>query len=312
MPTSPTTALVVKSPVDVLVAAFLSSRTPATLKAYSADLKCFATWSGSLTSGDAAAKLLGAGAGPANAACVAYRTHLSGLGLSPATINRRLAALRSLVKLARSFGQVGWFLEVQGPRGESYRNTLGPGRDGVRLLLAQLGGDGPAHCRDRAILRLLYDLGLRRAEVVGLDVVDVGPEACSVQILGKGRTQKETLTCPAPTATAVQAWLATGIPVNGGPLFVALDRAHRGGRLAGHAVYRIVRELGEAVGIRARPHGIRHSAITRALDLTGGNVREAARFSRHKNVNTLMRYDDRRRDDAGAIAGKLAGDMDQA
>jgi integrase/recombinase XerC len=221
MPTSPTTALVVQSPADLLVAAFLASRSHATLRAYAHDLRDFASWSGALTPGDAAAKLLSAGHGAANCAALAYRTHLSSCGLSPATVNRRLAALRSFVKLARTFGHVAWALEVDGPRQEAYRDTRGPGRDGVRLLLAQLVGEAPGKCRDRAILRLLYDLGLRRGEVVGLDVADVGPEGGSVSIIGKGRTQKETLTCPGPTATALRAWIATGIPKPDSPLFVA-------------------------------------------------------------------------------------------
>ncbi len=311
MSTDPTpTALVAQSPADLLVAAFLASRSAATLRAYSFDIRDFARWSGCLTPGDAAAGLLGAGAGPANAAALAYRTHLTGRGLAPATVGRRLAALRSLVKLARTFGQVTWTLEISGPKLTAYRDTRGPGRDGVRKLLDRVAGDGPAHCRDRAIVRLLYDLGLRRKEVCGLDVADVGTDAGTVAILGKGRTEQETLTCPPPTAAAVRAWLDTGIPVAGGPLFVALDPAHRGHRLTGQSVYALVKQLGDAAGIRARPHGLRHASISRALDLLNGNIREAARFSRHKRVETLMLYDDARRDGAGAIAAKLAGDMD--
>ena len=63
-------------------------------------------------------------------------------------------------------------------------------------------------------------------------------------------------------------------------------------------------ELGKAAGIvrRVRPHGLRHEAITTALDKTQGNVRKVQRFSRHKDVRTLMRYDDNRRDEGGDVA----------
>ncbi|MEG3900925.1 tyrosine-type recombinase/integrase [Microcoleus sp. B4-C5] len=42
------------------------------------------------------------------------------------------------------------------------------------------------------------------------------------------------------------------------------------------------------------PHRIRHSAITAALDATDGDVRKVQKLSRHKNLNTLMVYDDNR------------------
>ena len=49
------------------------------------------------------------------------------------------------------------------------------------------------------------------------------------------------------------------------------------------------------------------SDLTRALDLAGGDVRKVRHFSRHAKLDTLLRYDDNRRDEAGAIA-KLLGD----
>src|SRR5438552_1651316 len=88
------------------------------------------------------------------------------LGVPRSTVSRRLAALRSLVKLARTLGMVPWALDVDGVRAEGYRDTRGPGRDGFRNLLALLRARADAKgARDRAVLRLLYDLGLRRAEV---------------------------------------------------------------------------------------------------------------------------------------------------
>src|SRR5262249_62342700 len=107
--------------------------------------------------------------------------------------------------------------------------------------------------RDRALLRLLFDLGLRRAEAVRLDVADLDLQAGTVDVLGKGRTQKARLTLPGPTRGALAAWLA----VRGsqpGPLFTSCDRAGKGsGRLTGSAVYTIVRRLGG----RGRPGTVR-------------------------------------------------------
>src|SRR5262249_49265582 len=70
--------------------------------------------SGTAWAAEAAQRLLAAGPGPANELALRYQADLRQRGLAAATVNRRLAALRSLVKLARTLGLVGWSLEVQG------------------------------------------------------------------------------------------------------------------------------------------------------------------------------------------------------
>src|SRR5262249_37287337 len=143
--------------------------------------------------------------------------------------------------------------------------------------------------RDRALLRLLFDLGLRRAEAVRLDVADLDLQAGTVEVLGKGRSQKVRLTLPGPTRGALAAWLAAR-GSEPGPLFTSCDRAGKGsGRLTGAAVYTIVRRLGNKAGLGAvRPHGLRHAAITEALDLTNGDGRAVQRFSRHRDLGRLQ------------------------
>jgi integrase/recombinase XerC len=61
---------------------------------------------------------------------------------------------------------------------------------------------------------------------------------------------------------------------------------------------------------RVSPHGLRHAGITKALELCEGNVRKAQKFSRHKDVKTLLKYDDNRQDDAGALAAEVADDIE--
>jgi site-specific recombinase XerD len=86
--------------------------------------------------------------------------------------------------------------------------------------------------------------------------------------------------------------------------------ASRGRRLSGMGLYLVVRRIGERAGLRVRPHGLRHAAITRALDLTGGDIRSVQKFSRHKDVRLLQRYDDNREDLGGAVARRLAQDAE--
>lgn len=293
-----------------LVDAFMSGRGARTMEAYQQDLAEFTRWMGAGSPQAAAGVLLGFGHGLANETALRYRSALVERGLSPATVNRRLAAVRSLVKLARTLGMVPWSLEVSGVKWEAYRDTRGPGVDGFRAVVVELNrridaGD-PKATRDRAAVRLLYDLGLRRGEVVGLDVEHVDLAAGVVRILGKGRTQREERTLPEPTKAALTRWL----DVRGraaGPLFVNFDRAGKGERLTGRGLAYVVKLAGEAAGVVVRPHGLRHAAITAALDATGGDLRAVQRFSRHRDPRTLMKYDDNRTDLGGKVAAIIAG-----
>jgi integrase/recombinase XerC len=54
------------------------------------------------------------------------------------------------------------------------------------------------------------------------------------------------------------------------------------------------------------PHKIRHSSITALLNMTDGDVRSAQAHSRHKNLSTLIRYDDGRQQLQGKAAKQLA------
>jgi integrase/recombinase XerC len=297
-------------PVGRLIRAFFASRSPATLRAYARDLTDFAHWLPADDIDAAAAILMAHGGGKANELVLNYRTHLQARKLSPATINRRLAALRSLTRLGSTLGLITWRIEIQGLGSEAYRDTRGPGTEGYRGLLAQLDGKTDRRSiRDRAIVRLLYDLGLRRAEVTRLDLADYDQVRSTMMVLGKGRLEKVRLTLPPATSAAIVAWLAVRPAVASVALFVRVDRRDAG-RLDGSTVYRIVRQLGEAAGIHARPHGLRHSSITRVLDLSGGNIRAAQRFSRHKDVRVLERYDDSVKDVAGELARQLAADAE--
>lgn len=309
---APTTAerlaLPAPAPTDDLVRLFLEGRKATTLAAYRQSLEDLARYVGAPSIDAAARLLIGRGHGGANHLVLSYRADLIGRGLAPATINARLAAIRSLIKLACMLGVVAWAIDVPGVKATAYRDTRGPGRDGVRRLIARAGRRADRKgLRDAAILRLLHDLGLRRGEAAALDVADVDLEGRAVFVTGKGRSERERFTLPDPTAAALAAWLAARGD-EPGPLFVNFDRAGKGRRLTGQSIYRIVKDLGQECGIKARPHGLRHSAITAALDATRGDVRAVQRFSRHADLRTLQRYDDNRADLAGEVARLVASD----
>jgi integrase/recombinase XerC len=213
-----------------------------------------------------------------------------------------------MMKLARLLGMVPWILDVQSPKMESYRDTRGPGEEAYAAMLkATDNWRGPKKIRDIAILRLLHDLALRRGEVIKLDLEDVDVKESTLAVLGKGRTTKEFITLPEPTLQALKTWIKVR-PKGEGALFVGLHHRSTGKRLTDDGLYKMIRELGKKVGIKVRPHGIRHTGITVALDRTGGDVRKVQKFSRHKSIQTVLVYDDRRRDEGGDVAKLVAGE----
>jgi integrase/recombinase XerC len=291
-----------------LVEQFLSRRSERTRDAYQADLESFSAFIGTASKSEALQVLIGLGQGRANAIALSYKNSLIEGGLSPSTINRRLSTLRSAIKLANILGLVSWTLSVENERSQQYRDTRGTGEDGYRAMLAEIRNcrNRDKAIRDTAILRLLYDLGLRRGEVVQLKVSSLDIASSKIAIIGKGRSEPESITLPEPTLRAIEDWVI----VRGdelGPLFTNFDYARKGKRLTGSSVYRIVKKLGNRVGIKARPHGLRHAAITTAAEITQGNVVAVKRFSRHKNVQTVMTYVDNYKDEGGEIAKQLAG-----
>lgn len=307
--------LALVAPADATMAQllqlFLSGRRETTRRAYRQDLEDFRRFVDAPTLGIVAHQLFSGGRGAAHALMLSYRANLIERGLQPATINRRLAALRSLAKLARMIGVADFALEIPGVAHETYRDTRGPGRENVQKMMAAAEGETPAQRRDRAILRLLYDLGLRRGELTSLDVVDIDLAAGDLWVRGKGRGDKERLSLPEPTRNALSLWL-TARGDAPGPLFLSFDRSGKGsgdGRLTPASVYRIVRAFGESIGVRTRPHGLRHTAITeacKAAQEAGIGLEEVLDFSRHKNVQVLMLYRDRERNVQGKLAALIA------
>lgn len=308
----------IPGPGDV-IAAWLGGRKPTTLDAYRRDLATFAAFLKCATDAQAVELFLSQGPGPANRIALSYRSHMVERKLASATVARRLAALRSLVKVARMIGRITWALDVESPKVQSYRDTRGPGLTAWQRIyeaVKQAASEGSWSARrDLAIVLLLRDLGLRRGEVAGLDLADIDrdSEPPAVMVVGKGKTSKDRLTLNTRTLAAIADWIS----VRGdgpGPLFVRLDRAAElPERLTGRAIHYLVKTWGGRAGLKGhqiRPHGLRHHAITLALNVTGGNVREVKGFSRHASVQTVLKYDDARHDHGGKITRILGEDGD--
>ena len=293
-----------------LYAAFLAGRSPHTLRAYRTDVEVFATYLGKSSPGAALARVISLSAGAGNGVLLAYRAHMIDAGLTPATINRRLAAIRSAMQLARTLGLTAWVPEIRGLKVDAYRDTTGPGLVGTRAMLAKARTQTPLKsARDTALVQLMFDLGLRRGEVTGLDLDDLEAKERRLWIRGKGRAQKEVRTLPEPTLAALTAWVGVRDRITRSgenAMFVGLAGRVRGQRLTGRGLYHVIVELGAAVGLKTRPHGLRHASITAALDANNGDVRAVQLHARHADPKTTMRYDDNRQDLAGRVAANVA------
>jgi integrase/recombinase XerC len=312
-------ALQEQSKGERLIRAFLSGKKATTLAKYKQSLIDFSAFIGRTTLYEAGDYLVNLTHGEANEVALAYREALIERGLTHGTINNRLIALRMLIKTANVIGRINWSLDVSALQRETYRDTKGPGLAGFTQILNAVTRPDAKGIRDRAILRLFFDCAMRCSELTGLDLEHVDVGAGTISILGKGREQRELITVPAPTWAAIGAWLAWR-GNEPGPLFYALDlgadyRAYQPGghrlRLSHTGIYTIIRKLGRAVGIKVRPHGLRHASITQALDSTKGNIRAVQRFARLRTIETINFYDDNRSDLAGEVAGKVASSVHQ-
>ncbi len=270
---------------------------------------------------DACARLASGSKGQTRAILNAYQRHQVDRGLAAVTVNRRLCTLHKVIELASQLDIIEWVVKVKGLEVQALRDTRGPGHAGwvrVRAQAAKAAARSNVGIRNLAILRLLHDSALRCNEVLSLDLEHWDADAGRVMVKRKGHTDRIPITINTPTILAVSHW----IKVRGeaaGPLFCRLDRARpkdKHGfygapvRISGKAARRLTKKLGETAGLNRtlRPHALRHEAITRALDLEGGNVERVRRFAGHKDVNTTIIYNDNRDDVAGAIAERLGED----
>lgn len=299
-------------PPDVLALLLSDKRSPATRRAYARDLAHFFGCGASASPEPLVVQAFLCLPAPALVLRLhSYKAGLLERGLSEATVNRRLSAVRSLIRMARRLGA-----DAPDPTGlvgsekqQPYRDTRGPALGDVKRLLAAPNRETSRGKRDFALLLLLWENALRRAEVCACDAADFDAGERRLFIQGKGQgTQKAPVTLSDRAVAALQAYLDTRPLIPGSPLFASLARfAAPESRLTPDGLHDLVDRLGKkALGRPLHPHALRHAAITAVLDATGGDVRTAQRLSRHADIRTLARYDDNREDLQGKATQLLS------
>jgi integrase/recombinase XerC len=278
---------------------WLARLAPLTAQTYRAALAHCARWLGCPAPALPAALF---GRGPVQAARTVrrYQAFLLARAYAPATINTRVAALRSLVDAARAAGAVNWHLDVGSVRSTPYRDMRGPTLDGIQALISATARSRGARrqARDFAIVRVAVDLALRRGEMSELTIAAVERDArggiAALWVLGKGRRERERVPVPRPTAEALDAWLSA--------------RGTAAGSLFGltpGGIAKVVGRLGVRAGAATRvsPHRLRHASISLAL-VACPDPRQVRFHSRHADIATVLRYDDAR--NRGAVSALVA------
>ncbi|HEX2439408.1 MAG TPA: tyrosine recombinase XerC [Methylomirabilota bacterium] len=216
----------------------------------------------------------------------AWLTTLHARGLSPVSIARKLAAVRSCGRflVRRGVTERNAAREVRAPRTPRRLVPFLPIDEATQLVDGRALG-GATRVRDLAILELLYASGLRVSELSGLDVDALDRGDRTVRVLGKGRKER-IVPYGGQAERALAAWLALR-GERRGPLFTNA----RGGRLGVRSVHTIVRRSARAAGIvrRVSPHTLRHSFATHLLD-AGADLRMIQELLGHSRLSTTQRY----------------------
>lgn len=311
IPLLPRNKLAPSKGYDTLLDDWLSrSRSPHTKRMYRSNVTAFFQSIGYRVTPDILAQFLLLDSHQAFELVSQYHGSLIAQKLAPATINQKLAAIKSLVNYASMSGKCHYTLvNIKAEKLTQYRDTKGIPFEQFKLMMDAVDTDTIKGLRDRAILLLLWGNALRRSEVANCDVKDYSPSLGELTIVGKGKIgQPETIFLGQKAIAAVDNWLeARGDYTSSAPLFCAVHKGYWGNRLHTHSIYKLVQKYALLAGIDKvmSPHRIRHSSITEALNQFKGDVRKVQKLSRHSNLNTLMIYDDNRQNLQGEVTGRL-------
>jgi site-specific recombinase XerD len=241
----------------------------ATRRAYRFDLEPFAEWLGRRRLGleDIDARVLSD-----------YAADL-GRGrprrLAPATIARKLAAVRSFLRSALGPASVP---DISLSPRRARRLPAASRPVDVDRELRALEGEGPIALRNRALAELVYSAGLRSREAVDLDLADVDFEQETVHVEGKGGKERVV-----PLGEEAAYWLARylreGRPQLAKRAENALFISARGRRLDTSTLRRVI----------PHPHRLRHAFATHLLE-GGADLRVIQELLGHSSLGTTQVY----------------------
>jgi site-specific recombinase XerD len=260
---------------------------PNTLAAYGSDLRQFAAFAARLQ----AAEPLTATVSSRDVS--RWLDDLSERGISPRSQARKLSVLRAFARFARSEGWTSIDPTADERVRFRARRVIAPELDALYGLVESITGRGRLDIRDRAILRLALDCGLRIGETAEIHIPGAGqqseidPARQLLHVVGKGG-DTETVTFNARTRAILDDWLR----VRGWmaePSCSALFVSQRGGRLSRQGLHEIIKRRAAAVGLeRLHWHLLRHRRVRGIVEACGTKVGQA--FARHASEATTAHY----------------------
>ena len=211
---------------------------------------------------------------------------------APSSIARIISNLRGFFRYLKKNGHVGEdpFRLVSGPRvPRVLPSVLSEGEASALVNFPDESGD-PASLRDKAILELFYESGVRLSELCGLVWGDFEEGSGAILVHGKGGRDRKV-----PVVGEARAALASyrtslqkeGVIDSARPIF-----AGKGGRgLSVWQVGRIVSRRSRDGGLERKvtPHALRHSCATHLLNREA-DLREIQALLGHASLGTTQRY----------------------
>ncbi|WP_394166637.1 tyrosine-type recombinase/integrase [Photobacterium piscicola] len=155
--------------------------------------------------------------------------------------------------------------------------------------------------RDNAIFWLMYESGLRRAEVIGLDINDIDLYLCKIRVMGKGNKERYVpFSKSSDLYVAIEKWLSVRSQHSQqiSTFFCGVNRYQQltSQRLTTQTLNDLCKHIHQlGFSRQISPHDFRHSVATNLLR-SGYDLLLVSKFMGHSSITTTQRYD-RRTDD---------------
>ena len=253
-------------PIDDLLSSWLVAlkaerKSPSTLRAYEAGVRLFLAF------------LAEEGLAPELTKANVTAFLASQADKSTATAVGRLAAIKRFARwLAAEEGfDAAPVISVKPPRLDQ-RAVAGLSDDELRRLPKACEGSDLRDKRDKAMVTLFAETGLRASELLGLSVKDLDLSTCTAHVVrgkgGKGRRVKFSASCAAVLDRYLRARRGAGNPADRGPLWVS-----REGALGYSGLVYTLRLRAEIGGVKHfHVHRLRHCMAVRWLQAGGSET----------------------------------------
>jgi integrase/recombinase XerD len=225
-------------------------------------------------------------------AVMLYLLELKRQGKAPATVSRRLSALRMFYRflLNENVLFVDPTVNLESPRASNRLPRVLTIAE-VEILLSQPRPSSPAGLRDKAMLELLYATGTRVSEMVSLDLDRVNLTHNFIRCFGKGARER-IVPLGRVAARYVAEYLNRGrAKLAKGKLTPALFINRRGNRLTRQGFWKIIKKYARQglITKEVTPHTLRHSFATHLLE-NGADLRSVQELLGHADINTTQIY----------------------